>query len=339
MPCHTTTITRDGGDRAEACAPLIVSASRRTDIPAFYAPWFFDRLQKGYCAATNPFNGRTSFVSLEKARFVVFWSKNPKPLVPYLHLLDERQMGYYLHFTLNDYEREGLEPCVPPLVERVDTFRRLVDQVGVGRVIWRFDPLLLTDCVGVDDLLRKVGRVGDQLRGYTEKLVVSFADVATYARVRGNLRRGGVRHIEFNHQQMHALARGLAELNGRWHLQIATCAEEVDLREPYGIAHNRCVDEALVARFGGGDEALMRALGIAREPGTLFDPEKLTFAKKLKDPGQRPCCGCMVSKDIGSYDTCPHGCLYCYANSSPDRAALNHGRHDPLGELLRPDPR
>ena len=148
-------IQRDNGMMAEAQAPIIISASRSTDIPAFYADWFFHRLKVGYSAWTNPFNGVKSFVSYEKCRFIVFWSKNPEPLLGHLDELKERNIGCYIQYTLNDYEKEGLEKGVPPLEQRIDTFKRLVDQFGQGRVIWRFDPLILTDQIGLDDLLRK----------------------------------------------------------------------------------------------------------------------------------------------------------------------------------------
>ena len=184
-----TQIQRDNGMMAEAQAPFIISASRSTDIPVFYADWFFHRLKVGYSAWTNPFNGVKSFVSYEKCRFIVFWSKNPEPLLGHLDGLKERDIGCYIQYTLNDYEKEGLEKGVPPLEERIETFKRLVDQLGQGRVIWRFDPLILTDQIGMDDLLEKVENIGDQLNGYTEKLVFSYADIALYKKVKANLEK------------------------------------------------------------------------------------------------------------------------------------------------------
>ena len=114
-------ITRDNGEVVDAQAPIIVSASRSTDVPAFYADWFFYRLEKGYSAWTNPFNGVQSYVSYEKTRFIVFWSKNPRPLIPYLHILKEKNINCYIQFTMNDYEEEGLEKGVPRLAERIET--------------------------------------------------------------------------------------------------------------------------------------------------------------------------------------------------------------------------
>ena len=171
-------LPKENGERIWMQVPEIVSASRSTDIPAFYADWFFHRLKVGYSAWTNPFNGTKSYVSYKNTRFIVFWSKNPKPLLGHLDELKDRNIGCYIQYTLNDYEKEGLEKGVPPLEERVDTFKRLVDKLGKGRVIWRFDPMILTNQIGLDDLLKKVESIGDQLQGYTEKLVFSYADIA-----------------------------------------------------------------------------------------------------------------------------------------------------------------
>ena len=167
------------GKTVKAQAPIIISASRSTDIPAFYADWFFDRLEKGYSAWTNPFNGLKSYISYKNTRFIVFWSKNPRPLIPYLSLLKEKGIKCYIQYTLNDYEKECLEK-VPSLAYRIETFKMLVQELGVGSVVWRFDPMILTDDISIDDLLEKVRYIGDALKGYTEKLVFSYADIAAY---------------------------------------------------------------------------------------------------------------------------------------------------------------
>ncbi|MGI6136152.1 MAG: DUF1848 family protein, partial [Petrimonas mucosa] len=136
-------ITREGsGEKVFTQAPIIISASRSTDIPAFYADWFFKRMEIGYSAWTNPFNGVKSFVSYENTRFIVFWSKNPRPLIPYLDYLEERRIGTYVQYSLNDYELNGLEKGVPKLQYRIDTFKMLVDRLGLGSVVWRFDPMI-----------------------------------------------------------------------------------------------------------------------------------------------------------------------------------------------------
>ncbi|MBR0178352.1 MAG: DUF1848 domain-containing protein [Bacteroidales bacterium] len=318
-------IQRDNGMIAEAQAPVIISASRSTDIPAFYADWFFHRLKVGYSAWTNPFNGVKSFVSYEKCRFIVFWSKNPKPLLGHLDELKERNIGCYIQYTLNDYEKEGLEKGVPPLKERIDTFKRLVDQLGQGRVIWRFDPLILTDSISMEDLLQKVENIGDQLSGYTEKLVFSYADIALYKKVKANLEKSHVNYAEWTTAQMEEFAQRLSELNQKWHYQLATCGEKIDI-ERYGIQHNKCVDDDLMIRFAHHDKALVDFLGVEVKE-SLFGTE-IVKKKDNRDKGQRQFCGCIVSKDIGEYNTCPHLCEYCYANTSKEAAVRNWKEHE-----------
>ena len=169
-------LPREDGKLVDMSLPVIVSASRSTDIPAFYVDWFFHRLDKvGYSAWINPFNGMKSYVSYRDTRFIVFWSKNPIRLLDYLHILEARNIDCYIQYSLNDYEAEGLEKGVPPLNNRIDTFKMLVDRLGQDRVIWRFDPLVLTDSINIDSLLNKISAIGDQLYGYTKKLVFSFA--------------------------------------------------------------------------------------------------------------------------------------------------------------------
>lgn len=201
--------------------PVIVSASRSTDIPAFYADWFVGRLREGWCEWKNPFNGEVRKVSFDKTRMIVFWSKNPKPM---LERLDEEESfgfrQYYFQFTLNDYVNEGLEPNVPCVEERIDTFRRLADRIGRERVIWRFDPLLLTDKISIDVLLERIAKIGRQLKGYTEKLVFSFIDIASYRKVQKILAGLGCR--EFSADDQVKFAKGLAELNGELGLELAT---------------------------------------------------------------------------------------------------------------------
>ncbi len=335
-------IKRENGETVKAQAPIIVSASRSTDIPAFYADWFFHRLKVGYSAWTNPFNGVKSYVSYQDTRFIVFWSKNPRPLLPHLDYLKERNIGCYIQYTLNDYEKEGLERGVPKLSERIDTFKLLVDKLGKGRVIWRFDPLLLTDDISIDVLLSKIERIGDQLQGYTEKLVFSYADILGYRKVKANLEKSNIPYHEWTEPQMLEFAERLAELNKKWRYTLATCGEKVDLQQ-FGIEHNHCVDDALIIRFAYEDKQLMDFLNVKTFPmpsSDLFgNTEPLpsdaivlpnnTYATHgdNRDKGQRQFCGCIVSKDIGEYNTCPHLCEYCYANTSKQTAVLNYNCH------------
>jgi Domain of unknown function (DUF1848). len=338
---HTDIIV--DGQPVKAQTPIIVSASRSTDIPAFYADWFFDRLKKGYSAWTNPFNGVKSYVSYDKTRFIVFWSKNPNPLLPYLHYLKERNIKCYIQYTLNDYEKEGLEK-VPTLTNRIKTFKLLVNELGLGSVVWRFDPMILTDDISVDTLITKVQNIGDQLKGYTEKLVFSYADIAVYKKVKANLEKNGVPYQEWTTEQMEKFAQKLSELNLNrgWNYQLATCGEKIDI-EKYGIIHNRCIDGDLITQLAWEDKVLIDFMKVkiqSMPAPSLFDdipslpqgaivlPNNQFFlSAHKKDSGQRPLCGCMAAKDIGEYNTCPHLCEYCYANTTKQLALDNWKHH------------
>lgn len=333
-------ITLDDGSIVESTMhPVILSASRATDIPAFYADWFFYRLQKGYSAWINPFNNKKGYVSYRDTRFIVFWSKNPRPLLDHIDKLDNHNIGCYIQYTLNDYTNDGLEKNVPPLNERVDTFKRLVERLGKGRVIWRFDPLVLTDKIDEDILLEKISRVANLLKGYTEKLVFSFADIASYRKVKHNLKEANILYTEWNEERMRSFAAHLVELNKAWEYTLATCGETIDLP---GVEHNHCIDHDLVIRLAHRDRALMDYLGVTKIPiqkdmfgivdipsgGILLDDGTVAIQKKkMPDKGQRLACGCMVSKDIGQYNTCPHQCEYCYANASKELALRNWQKH------------
>ena len=345
-----TDLTIDGR-LVKAQAPIIVSASRSTDIPAFYADWFFKRLEIGYSAWTNPFNGVKSYVSYDKTRFIIFWSKNPRPLLTHLDELKERGIGCYIQYSLNDYEEEKLEHGVPLLAVRIDTFKRLVDVLGFGSVVWRFDPLMLTDDIDIDKLLKKIENIGNQLKGYTEKLVFSFADIALYRKVKSNLEANGVPYHEWTEEQMIDFANRLVDLNKRkgWNYKLATCGEKG--RYP-GVEPNHCIDDELIIRRAYHDKELMTFLKADIKP--MPDQDLFGESEPLpedaiilgngqyatrgdnRDKGQREFCGCMKSKDIGQYNTCIHMCEYCYANTSKSIACANLKRHknNPYSETI-----
>ncbi len=331
-----TTIITSAGQQVEAAAPVIISASRSTDIPAFYAKWFINRLKAGYCVWYNPFNQQPMYVSFQNCKVVVFWTKNPRPLMPYLHELDERSIRYYFQFTLNDYEAEHFEPNVPSLSQRIDTFKELSDMIGRERVIWRFAPLIVTPALSPRQLLTKIWNIGNSIKGYTNKLVFSFIDVTAYRKVRNNLvkethsfTKETVETAELSQPQINEIVDGLVKCREKWQsegwtLQLATCAESVDL-EAFSIENNRCIDGELMERLWKNDKALIYYLhtGKLPEPSLFGDFSIPKSAKNLKDKGQRTTCGCMVSKDIGMYNTCNHLCVYCYANTSKEIVAKN----------------
>jgi DNA repair photolyase len=302
-------IRTDDCQEKDAVAPIIISASRSTDIPAFYSHWFFNRLKKGYVSWVNPFNREVQYISFENVRVVVFWTKNPKPIIPYLKILDDENINYYFQYTVNDYEDEGFEPNVPALKKRIETFYELSELIGKNRVIWRFDPLILTNKLDVKGLIEKIYKVGNSLVSYTDKLVFSFVDVLKYKKVQHNLiselkyfDRDNINNFEFNDEKKDEFAYLLRQKLDLWqkvnsNFKAATCAEGIEL-EKYQIEHNKCIDDELMIKLFPHDKQLMNFLGYK------------------KDSGQRKECGCIVSKDIGSYNTCGHLCVYCYANSS-----------------------
>lgn len=327
----------------KAQAPIIVSASRSTDIPAFYADWFFDRLEKGYSAWKNPFNGVKSYISYGRTRFIVFWSKNPRPLLDYLHILEKRDIKCYIQYTLNDYEDEMLEN-VPAMATRIETFKLLVERLGFGSVVWRFDPMILTDNISVDVLLNKVKNIGDQLKGFTEKFVFSYADIKSYKKVKYNLERNGIPYHEWTEAQMEEFAKKLSDMNmvRGWNYRLATCSEKIDI-DKYGIEHNRCIDGDLITKIAWNDNELIKFMKVKIEDmpqpslfgdseipkGAILLPQNHYFiSNHKKDSGQRELCGCMAAKDIGEYNTCPHLCEYCYANTSKESAIANWKCHN-----------
>lgn len=316
-------IKKQDGGFVDAQAPVIISASRSTDIPAFYSDWFVNRLREGYVKWKNPFNGAFLYVSFAKARLVIFWSKNPRPILKHLSFFDDRKINYYFQYTLNDYDAEKLEPRVPNINFRIDTFIELSEKIGKKKVIWRFDPLILTDKFGVDELLRKVESIGDRLKNHTEKMVFSFVDIKQYRKVQYNLRRNSIKFQEFNERTMNEIAEGLQLLNQKWNFEIGTCAEKLPL-EKYGIIHNKCIDDDLIINLFNSDRVLMDFLNVKISPPDLLNPT-IHFEKQKyhKDKGQREFCGCITSKDIGEYNTCPHLCEYCYANTSQEIALKN----------------
>lgn len=300
-----------------AIAPLVISASRATDIPAFHAPWFMNRLRASYCLWQNPFNARQrQLISFEKCAAIVFWSKDPAPLMPYLAEVEDRGFTFYVQYTLNDYEREGLEPRVPSLARRIAAFQELASRFGRHRVIWRHDPILLGKGLGVAALLERLHSLAEQLAPYTEKLVFSFLDM--YRKTAQRLAKFAPGFRAPDAGEALQLAEGIARMNAglKTPLGLATCAEALDVRH-LGVAHNSCIDPALLLRLCPDNAELARLCGAATrmEQASLLAKAPAGLAR-VKDHGQRASCGCAPSKDIGRYNTCPHHCVYCYANGA-----------------------
>ncbi len=356
-------ITPDGKE-VDAIAPFIISASRATDIPAFYADWFMNRLGedgKGYVIWNNPFNGKPYYVIFEKAKVFVFWTKNPKPMFKHLDKLDSLGFHYYFQFTLNDYEKEGFEPNVPSLEKRMETFRQLSERLGPDRVVWRFDPVIFTEDLTPRKLADRIFNMGEKIKGCTNRLVFSFIDIEPYKKVRKNLLKyskalssnydqDSVCRLRASQDQIHEFCSYLKEFKEDWqkqgwNLSLATCAEKYDL-EVYGITHSKCIDDQLILRLFGHDPEVADFMLPKDQKIDLFSNGSVSrsltqghipvVTRLKKDPGQRKACLCVQSKDIGMYDTCVHGCIYCYANSSVEQAKQNLQLHkaNPLAESI-----
>lgn len=288
---------------------MIVSASRRTDIPGFYAEWFSHRLREGFALAVNPMNPRqTRRVPLlpDQVEGLVLWSKNPRPLLDTPAAMRAlRGYAYYLHFTLNAYGHE-VEPGLPPLKERVDALLRWAEAAGCERVVWRYDPILLSGVYPAEFHLEHMEKLAAALRGATGQVIISFLD--DYAKTRRRMAPLDA-HCP-SREEMLALAPGLAAIAHAHGLRVAACAEPPDL-SAHGIERARCVDAARLAAIGDRE-----------------------LSKPKPDPNQRPLCGCAPSVDIGAYNCCAHHCAYCYANAGTASVARNVARHDPKREAL-----
>jgi hypothetical protein len=290
---------------------MIISCSRRTDIPAAYTRWLFNRLAAGYCTVPNPANAnQVARVSLrpEDVDGIVFWSKNPAPLIPHLADLDARGYRYYFQFTLNGYDRV-IESHVPDLAAGIEVFRTLSRHIGSNRVVWRYDPIILSQKTDVNYHIERFSFIARALAGYTQRVVVSIVD--QYRRTaRGFLeldRNGYQVRRDLSQSELSALFPRLAECARLHGFEIRSCAEEIDLR-PFGIVPGKCIDDALIERAFG-----LRVSG-------------------AKDPSQRPLCGCVKSRDIGMYDSCPLGCPYCYATKprpESDQSIRQHYEDSP----------
>lgn len=296
---------------------MIISASRRTDIPAFYAGWFMMRVRKGYFYRVNPFNSRqVSSFSLkpEDVDAVCFWTKNPQPLMQHLDELNERGLNYYFQFTLNPYDTT-FEPNVPPLQERTETMIELAGRIGRERVVWRYDPVILTSATPVSWHLEQAERIAEKVGVASGRLVFSFYDF--YGRGEGRLNSSltgsGIALEDItapeHAESLEQAARGFKEVADCHNLQIFSCCERVDLAA-IGIRHGACVDGSLVREL----------FGVA--------------VSGKKDKNQREACNCVESVDMGAYNSCRYRCTYCYANFNAGMIEGNLRKHHPDSPAL-----
>jgi DNA repair photolyase len=294
---------------------LIISASRRTDIPAFYSEWFMNRIREGYCYVPNPMNThQVARVPLkpEDVEIIVFWSKNPAPMIPKLSELKKRGFSFYFQFTLNNYPL-ALEPGVPTLEKRLETFRILSNTIGATGVVWRYDPIIISNYTSYEFHQERFTYLAEELKGYTQRVMISMVDF-----YRKTDRRLSILEKEEGYQfkrdivdseEMHQLLRFFSEIANKNNIEIFTCAEEKDYSKD-GVPPGKCIDDEIIRKLNKSN------------------------LKYKKDPAQRESCLCMISKDIGINETCMHGCQYCYATTNNTIAERRNKEHDPLAPAL-----
>ncbi|WP_105616017.1 DUF1848 domain-containing protein [Vallitalea okinawensis] len=286
---------------------MILSVSRRTDIPAFYSDWFMNRIREGFVVTKNPFNPKQMHrISLNPHVIdcIVFWSKNPKAMINHLDELDSRGYKYYFQFTLNGYGKD-IEPFVPAREEMIHTFKKISKKIGRHRVIWRYDPILINTRYDVTHHIHNFEYICKKLSGYTEKCIISFID--SYQKNKNNLKRAEVHFMA--DKEMTFLAQNLSHIAESNSMHLETCSEKINLDE-LNIQHGKCIDDKLIERI----------IGCA--------------IKVSKDKNQRSDCGCVSSIDIGAYNSCKHRCIYCYANYSQQSMNDNIQKHHVKSPLL-----
>ena len=285
---------------------MILSASRRTDIPTYYSEWFFNRIREGFVYVRNPMNvHQISEISLhpDVVDGIVFWTKNPIPMIDRLNELD--RYVYYFQFTLNSYGTD-VEPNIPSKKEVIiPAFQKLSKAIGKERIIWRYDPILLNDKYTLDYHIKYFRLLAEKLSGYTEKCTISFIDL--YKNTQRNIAPLQIQTP--TDEQIQILMGEFSQIANESGIYIDTCSERIDL-DIFGITHAHCIDQARFERLGN-------------------------YTLKIeKDKNQRQECGCIASIDIGAYNTCKNGCLYCYANYSQKTVCANNKLHDPRSPLL-----
>lgn len=285
---------------------MILSVSRRTDIPNYYSDWFLNRIKEGYLYVRNPMNNHQIskiHLSPELVDCIVFWTKNPAPMLDKLSQL--KDYHYYFQFTLTGYGKD-IEPNIPNKQEEMlSIFQRLSSEIGKEKVIWRYDPIIFTDRYTEEYHIKAFQAIASALNGCTDKVVISFLDF--YSKTKRNMQ--GINIINLEEMKLKEFALKLSAIAKDNHMKIASCTEDIDLTFG-GIENNSCIDKELIEKIIGC---------------------KITVPK---DKNQREGCGCVESVEVGSYNTCKNGCKYCYANFSDSRVKVNSGWYHPESPIL-----
>lgn len=289
---------------------MIVSASYKTDIPTFYGDWFINRLRSGYCKMINPYNQRAYRVDLSRPAVdgFVFWTKNIGPFLKHLDEVQAKGYPFIVQHTINGYPR-SLEFSVVDAQRSVDHMKKLRDSFGPKVAIWRYDTIVFSSVTSIDFHRRNFATLAKALEGTTDEVVVSFAQI--YKKTKRNMdwaaKEFGFQWEDPPSEVKYNFAAELAEIASSHRMHLSMCSQKEFLAP--GVFDAHCVDA-------------MRLAEIAGQP----------LKAELK--GNRPDCGCFLSRDIGEYDTCPHGCVYCYAVENRELALQRFRKHDPNSEFL-----
>ncbi|MCD7962941.1 MAG: DUF1848 domain-containing protein [Rikenellaceae bacterium] len=284
---------------------MILSVSRRTDIPAFYPDWFYNRIGEGFLCVRNPMNyHQVSKVALNSdvVDCISFGTKDPGPMIPRLNELDSYK--YYFQVTVNPYG-SVLERSVPEMEKVTESMIDISVKTDTSRVIWRYDPVFYTDKLGLEEHLGFFAETAKRLSGYVRRCIIGYLHL--YNKTTRNIQGLPVRAL--SPEEAVDISCRLKEIAEQYGIELMSCSDSLGL-EKYGIGKAACIDPVLISEICG-----------------------YTVSVK-KDRNQRPVCNCAESIDIGEYGSCPHGCLYCYANKTPGEADRNHRLHDPDSPLL-----
>lgn len=289
---------------------MIVSASYRTDIPAFYGEWFMNRLAAGYCHVQNPYSRKPYAVDLRRgaADGFVFWTKNLTPFLPRLEAVAALGYPFVVQYTINSYPRE-LEASVIDSARSIRHMHRLARDYSPLCAVWRYDPILLSSLTPERFHLDRFERLAADLEGATNEVVISFAQIYEKSQLNLNI---AASHAGFTWRnpadgEKLALASRLVELARRHGMTLTVCSQR--LYTVPGAMAARCIDAARLSAIAG-------------------------YSIQAPVKGNRAECLCHESRDIGEYDTCPHGCVYCYAVRTPALARRRFHDHDPNSEFL-----
>jgi Domain of unknown function (DUF1848) len=291
---------------------VIVSASYRTDIPAFYADWFVARLDAGYVRVVNPYGGPPGRVPLTRDTVdgFVFWTRNLAPFEAALKVVAARGFPFVVQFTVTGYPR-ALDAATIAPDHAVAQVRAAADAYGPASVVWRYDPIVLSSLTDADLHRRRFQTLARALSGAVDEVVVSFLHV--YRKTARNLnaaaRAHGFTWRAAETDETAPLLDDLAAIAAANGLTLTLCGQPALKRD--GVREARCIDAGRLSRVAG------RPIDAEPKP-------------------HRSTCACARSRDIGAYDSCPHGCVYCYAVASRPAAKRRFSGHDPEGEFLIP---